>query len=57
MLDVASSSIRTGALSNAALAIDLAPDYNEQSKIQGFKTVFSIIGMVLPSILMYFFMP
>ena len=41
----------------AALAIDLAPDYNEQSKIQGFKTVFSIIGMVLPSILMYFFMP
>ena len=41
----------------AALAIDLAPDYNEQSKIQGFKTVFSIMGMVLPSILMYFFMP
>ncbi len=41
----------------AALAIDIASDYNEQSKIQGFKTVFSIIGMVLPSILMYFFMP
>lgn len=40
----------------AALAIDLAPDYNEQSKIQSFKTVFSIIGMILPSILMYFFM-
>ena len=41
----------------SALAIDLAPDYNEQNKIQGFKTVFSIIGMILPSIFMYFFMP
>ena len=41
----------------AALAIDLAPEYNEQSKIQSFKTIFSILGMVLPSILMYFFMP
>lgn len=41
----------------SALAIDIAPDYNEQNKIQGFKTVFSIIGMILPSILMYFFMP
>ena len=41
----------------SALAIDLAPDYNEQSKIQSFKTVFSILGMVLPSVLMYFFMP
>lgn len=41
----------------SALAIDIAPDYNEQNKLQGFKTVFSIIGMILPSILMYFFMP
>lgn len=41
----------------SALAIDLAPDYNEQSKIQGFKTVFNIMGMILPSILMFFFMP
>lgn len=41
----------------SALAIDIAPDYNEQSKIQSFKTIFSIIGMILPSILMYFFMP
>ena len=40
----------------SALAIDIAPDYNEQSKVQGFKTVFNIIGMILPSILMYFFM-
>ena len=41
----------------SALAIDIAPDYIEQSKIQGFKTCFNIIGMILPSILMYFFMP
>ena len=41
----------------SALAIDLAPDYNEQSKIQSFKTVFGIIGMILPSLMMYFFMP
>lgn len=40
-----------------ALGIDLAPDYNEQSALQGFKTVFFIIGMILPSILMIFFMP
>lgn len=40
----------------AALAIDIAPDYNEQSKVQGYKTVFNIIGMILPNILMYFFM-
>ena len=40
----------------SALAIDIAPDYNEQSKVQGFKTVFNIIGMILPSVLMYFFM-
>ena len=41
----------------SALALDLAPDYNEQSKVQSFKTVFSIIGMILPSLMMYFFMP
>ena len=41
----------------SALAIDLAPDYNDQSKVQGFKTFFNIIGMILPNILMYFFMP
>ena len=41
----------------AALAIDIAPDYNEQSKVQSYKTIFSIVGMILPSILMYFFMP
>lgn len=40
----------------SALAIDIAPDYNEQSKVQSFKTVFNIIGMILPSILMYLFM-
>lgn len=41
----------------SALALDLAPDYNEQSKIQSYKTVFNIIGMILPSILLYVFMP
>lgn len=41
----------------SALGIDIAPDYNEQSKVQSFKTVFSIVGMILPSILLYIFMP
>lgn len=40
-----------------ALGIDIAPDYNDQSSIQGFKTVFFICGMVLPTILMMIFMP
>lgn len=40
-----------------ALGIDIAPDYNDQSSLQGFKTVFFIIGMVLPTILMMIFMP
>ena len=41
----------------AALCIDIAPDYNDQTKMQGFKTVFYICGLILPSILMYVFMP
>ncbi len=41
----------------SALAIDIAPDYNEQSKIQSYKTTFNIMGMILPSILMFFIMP
>jgi len=41
----------------SALCIDIAPDYNEQTKMQGFKTVFYIIGLILPSVLMYVFMP
>ena len=41
----------------SALAIDIAPDYTDQAKIQGFKTFFNIIGMILPNVLMYFFMP
>lgn len=40
-----------------ALGIDIAPGYNEQSTLQGYKTVFFIIGMVLPSVLMMVFMP
>ncbi|MDD3862992.1 MAG: MFS transporter [Clostridia bacterium] len=40
-----------------ALGIDLAPDYHEQSRLQGYKTVFFILGMIMPSILMLLFMP
>ena len=40
-----------------ALGVDIAPDYSEQSVLQGFKTVFFIIGMILPSLLMMIFMP
>lgn len=40
-----------------ALGIDIAPDYNEQSSVQGYKTVFFILGMILPSLLMILFMP
>lgn len=40
-----------------ALGVDIAPDYCDQSSLQGFKTVFFIIGMIMPSILMMFFMP
>ena len=39
-----------------ALGIDIAPGYNEQSTLQGYKTVFFILGMVLPSALMMIFM-
>ena len=38
-----------------ALGIDIAPGYNEQSTLQGYKTVFFILGMVLPSLLMMIF--
>lgn len=41
----------------SALCIDIAPDYNDQTKTQGFKTVFYILGLILPSILMYALMP
>ena len=41
----------------SALCIDIAPDYNDQTKMQGFKTVFYIMGLILPSLLMYVFMP
>ncbi|MGI5842032.1 MAG: MFS transporter [Christensenellales bacterium] len=40
-----------------ALGVDLAPDYSEQNVIQGYKTVFFILGMLLPSFLMMWFMP
>lgn len=40
-----------------ALGIDIAPDYNQQSALQGYKTVFFILGMIMPSVLMFVFMP
>lgn len=40
-----------------ALGVDLAPDYSDQSALQGFKTVFFILGMIMPSLLMMVFMP
>lgn len=40
-----------------ALGIDIAPGYNEQSSLQGIKTIFFIIGMILPSVLMMILMP
>lgn len=41
----------------SALCIDIAPDYNDQTKMQSFKSVFYILGLIMPSILMYIFMP
>ncbi len=41
----------------SALCIDIAPDYNDQTRMQGFKTVFYILGLIMPSVLMYIFMP
>lgn len=41
----------------SALCIDIAPDYNDQTRMQGMKTVFYIMGLILPSVLMYVFMP
>lgn len=40
-----------------ALGVDLAPDYSEQTTLQGFKTVFFILGMIMPSVFMMIFMP
>jgi Na+/melibiose symporter-like transporter len=40
-----------------ALGVDIAPDYTEQNIVQGHKTVFFILGMLIPSFLMMIFMP
>ena len=40
---------------NSALSIEISVDYNERSNIQGVKSVFYIIGMILPTLLMSFF--
>lgn len=41
----------------SALCIDIAPDYNDQTRMQSFKSVFYILGLIMPSVLMYIFMP
>ena len=40
-----------------ALCGDLVSDYNDRTEIQIYKTIFFILGMVLPSILLYIFLP
>lgn len=57
MLVVLETSNTLFATPYVALGIDLAPGYNEQSSLQAYKTVFLILGMVLPSVFMMVFMP
>ena len=40
-----------------ALGFDLTKDPNEQTELQSYKTVFYLLGMMLPSVLMLLFMP
>lgn len=40
-----------------ALGFDMTSDPHEQTTLQGIRTVFFLLGMLTPSILMYFFMP
>lgn len=40
-----------------ALSFDLTKDSNEQTSLQSFKTVFYLLGMMLPSVFMFIFMP
>lgn len=41
----------------SALGAELSNDYNERTVIQIFKTLFFLFGMVVPSILMFLFLP
>ena len=40
-----------------ALGFDLTKDPYEQTEIQSYKTIFYLMGMMLPSVLMFIFMP
>ncbi len=40
-----------------ALGTDLTENYHEETKIQIFKTIFFLLGMVIPSVLLYIFLP
>lgn len=40
-----------------ALGLEMTNDSNEQTSIQCYRTVFSLIGMMLPTVFMFIFMP
>jgi len=40
-----------------ALGTDISTNYNDRTKIQISKTIFFLIGMIVPSILLYIFLP
>lgn len=40
-----------------ALGLEMTKDPNEQTSLQSYKTVFSLLGMMLPSVFMFLFMP
>lgn len=40
---------------NSALSIEISKDYNERSSIQAYKSIFAIIGLLLPTLLMGLF--
>ncbi|MBO4412858.1 MAG: MFS transporter [Clostridia bacterium] len=40
-----------------ALGFDITKDPNQQTSLQSFKTVFYLLGMMLPSVFMFVFMP
>lgn len=40
-----------------ALGLEMTSDPNEQTSIQCYRTVFSLIGMMLPTVFMFIFMP
>ena len=40
-----------------ALGTDIGKNYNDRTKIQSLKTVFFLIGMIIPSVLLYLFLP